>query len=132
MGKALGLAREQISLNACPLISLHLMATRIVSWGGDEHIVSPNLSKTPSVFSVDSILSDKSETTPSDQGAPMAEPQPTHTAFQVIQPNGTTTSTSTTIYPGTDAADHDGSFMRHNKYFFKDGNVTFLVRDVQP
>ena len=109
------------------------MATRIVSWSGDEHIVSPNLSKTPSVISVDSILSDKSEASEGDQSAPhMAESQPTDTAFQVIEPNGTTTSTSTTIYPGTDAADHDGSFMRHNKYFFKDGNVTFLVRHVQP
>jgi len=109
------------------------MATRIVSWSGDEHIVSPNLSKTPSVISVDSILSDKPEASPSDQGAPsyMAEIQPTHTASQVIGPNGIRAPTSTsTIYPGPDAANHDGSFVRHNKYFFKDGNVTFLVRDV--
>jgi len=106
------------------------MASRIVSWSGDDHIVSPNLSKTPSLISVDSILSDKSEASEGDQSAPrMAESQPTHRAFQVIEPNGTTTSTSTTI--GADAADHGGSFMRHNKYFFKDGNVTFLVRDVQ-
>ena len=109
-------------MNACTLISPRLMATRIVSWSGDEHIVSPNLSKTPSVISVNSILSDKSEGSPSDQGAPS----------QVIGPNGIRTSTSTTIYPETDAADHYGSFMQHNKYFFKDGNVTFLVRDVQP
>ena len=109
------------------------MATRIVSWSGDEHIISPNLSKTPSISSVDSIISDKPEASESDQGAPhMAESQPTHRAFQVIEPNGTRTSISTTIYPGADAADHDGSFMRHNKYFFKDGNVTFLVRHVQP
>ena len=93
------------------------MATRIVSWSGDEHIVSPNLSKTPSVISVDSILSDKPGASPSDQGAPfyMAESEPTHTASQIIGPNG---------------INHDGSFMRHNKYFFKDGNVKFLVRDV--
>jgi len=110
------------------------MATRIVSWSGDEHIISPNLSKTPSVISVDSILSDKLEASLGDQGAPrMAKSHPTHTASQVIEPNGTRTSTSTTMYPGTDAAaDHDGSFRRHNKYFFKDGNVTFLVRDIQP
>jgi len=115
--------------NHSPLTSLHLMATRIVSWNGDEHIVSPNLSKTPSVISVDSILFDKSEASPSDQGAPrMAESQPTHMASKVVE----RTSTSTTMYPGTDAADHDGSFMRHNKYFFNDGNVTFLVRDVWP
>jgi len=111
------------------------MATRIVSWSGDEHIISPNFSKTPSVSSVDSILSDKPEAfeSESDRSAPrMAESQPTHRDFQVIEPNGTRTSKSTTIYPATDGADHGGSFMRHNKYFFKDGNVTFLVRDVQP
>jgi len=109
------------------------MATHIVSWSGDEHIVSPNLSKTPSVISVDSILSDKPEASLSDQGAPyMAESQPTHTVSQVIGPNEIRASTSTTIYPGTDATHYDGSSMRHNKYFFKDGNVTFLVRDVQP
>jgi hypothetical protein len=87
-------------------------------------------------MSFDSILSDKPEASLGDQGgsrmAAMAEPQPTQTASQVIDPNGTRASTSTTIYPETDAADHDGSFMRHNKYFFKDGNVTFLVRDIQP
>jgi len=104
------------------LLSLHLMASRIVSWSGDEHIVSPNLSKTPSIISVDSIISEKSEG---------SEPQLTHTASQAIELNEIRTSTSTTIYPGTDAAYHDGSFMQHNKYFFKDGNVTFLVRDVQ-
>jgi hypothetical protein len=107
------------------------MATRIVSWSCDDHIISPNLSKTPSVTSFDSILSDKSEASLGDQDAPriaaMAESQPMNTASQVIEPNGTRTSTSTTIYPETGAADNDGSFMRHNKYFFKDGNVTFLV-----
>ena len=112
------------------------MATHIVSWGGDKHIVSSNLSKTSSVTSFDSILSDKSEAFPSDQDAhriaTMAESQPMNAAFQVIKPNGTRSSTSTTIYPETGAADHNGSFMRHNKYFFEDGNVTFLVRDVQP
>jgi len=111
------------------------MATRIVSWSGDEHIISPNFSKTPSISSVNSILSDKPEAfeSESDQSAPhMAESQPTRRAFQVFERNAARTSTSTTIYPGTDGTDHDGSFMRHDKYFFKDGNVTFLVRDVQP
>jgi hypothetical protein len=106
------------------------MATPIVSWSGDDHILSPNLSKTPSVTSFDSILSDKSEAS-LDQDVPrivaMAESQHMNMASQVIEPDGTRTSTSTTIYPETGAADNDGSFMRHNKYFFKDGNVTFLV-----
>jgi hypothetical protein len=111
------------------------MANCIVSWSGDDHIVSPNLSETSSVISFDSILSGKSDAFLGDQGAPrmatMAESQPTQTASQVIEPNGTRTLTSTTIHPETDAADRDGSFMRHNKYFFKDGNVSFLVRHVQ-
>jgi hypothetical protein len=112
------------------------MANPIVSWSGDDHIISPNLSKTPSVMSFDSILSDKLDPSLGDQGAyrrpVMAESQPTQTTSQAIEPNGTRTSASTTIYPETDATNHDDSFRRHNKYFFKDGNVTFLVRDVQP
>jgi hypothetical protein len=109
------------------------MATRIVSWSGDDHIVSPNLSETSSVISFGSILSDKFEGSLGDQDAPrVAESHPTHTASQVIEPNGIRTSTSTTIHPETDAADHDDSFMRHYKYFFRDGNVSFLVRDAQP
>ena len=113
------------------------MANRIVSspGSGDGHIISPNLSETSSVISFDSILSDKSEASLGDQCATrlaaMAESQPIHTTFQLIEPNGTRTSTSTTICPETGATGHDGSFMRHSKYFFKDGNVTFLVRLVQ-
>jgi hypothetical protein len=107
------------------------MATCIVSWGGDKHIASSNLSKTPSVTSFDSILSDKSDASPGDQDAPhvaaMAESQPMNLASQVMESNGTKTLTATTIYPETGAAGYDGSFMRHNKYFFEDGNVTFLV-----
>jgi hypothetical protein len=106
------------------------MATRIVSWGGNEHIVSPSLSKTPSIVSVDSILTDKSQTSSAIQGAPRAaESRAKQVASQVIEPNGTRTWRAG-MYPGPDAA--DGSFARHNKYFFTDGNVTFLVRDVHP
>jgi hypothetical protein len=110
---------------------ISLMATHIVSWGGNEHIVSPSLSKTPSIVSVDSILTDKSQTYPAIQGAPRAaEPRTKQVAAQVIEPNGIKTWTTTGMYPGPDAA--DGSFVRHDKYFFADGNVTFLVRDVHP
>ena len=112
------------------------MANHVVSWSGDDHIVSLNLSETSSVISFDSILSDKFEASLSDQGtlrmAAMAESQPMHTDSQVIEPNRTKTSTSTPIYPETGTTNHDGSFTRHNKYFFEDGNVTFLVRHVQP
>jgi hypothetical protein len=109
------------------------MANRIVSWSGDDHIVSPNFSEASSVMSFDSILSDKPEASLGDgdrsasRMAAIAESQPVHTASQVIEPNGTRASTLTTTYPETDAADQNGSFVRHNKYFFKDGNVSFLV-----
>ena len=102
------------------LVSLHLilMARRIVSWGGNEHIVS-----------VDSILQDKPDTSPTVQGTPHAvQSRTTNMASQVMGPSKTRTRTSTSTYPGADAA--DGSFVRHPKYFFKDGNVAFLVRVV--
>ena len=108
------------------------MTARIVSWGSDEKIVSPSLSKTPSMVSFDSLLSDDPETPPAIEGAPHAtESQAKHTSSQVIEPgaSGSTASSSVSVYPGLDAA--EGSFIRHHKYFFKDGNVTFLVRDIQ-
>ena len=71
------------------------------------------------MVSFDSILSDNSETS-SVQGIPhVAESRVKHVTSQVIEPNETRTYTS------------DGSFMGHQRYFFKDGNITFLVRDVQ-
>ena len=105
------------------------MATRIVSWSGNEHTVSPSLSKTPSMVSFDSTLSDNSET-PDVQIAPhAAESRVKYASSQVIEPSGTRTCTSGIMYPGDSTT--DGSFVRHHKYFFKDGNVTFLVRGVQ-
>jgi hypothetical protein len=109
------------------------MATRIVCWRSDEHIVSPSLSKTPSIVSVDSIITDKPESSPSAEGVPReAESRAAgkHMASQVIEPSGTRKWASTSMFPGADAA--DGSFIHHHKYFFNDGNVTFLVRGVQP
>ena len=48
----------------------------------------------------------------------------------LTEPSGNeTASTSASTYPRDDAA--DASFVRHHKYFFKDGNVTFLVSGVR-
>ena len=81
------------------------------------------------MVSSDSILSYNSETQ-SVQGAPhAAESRVKYITFQVNEPSGTRTYTLATMYPGVSAA--DGSFVWHPRYFFKDGNVTFLVRDVQ-
>jgi len=84
------------------------------------------------MVSFDSLLSDNPETPPAIESAPDAtESQAKHTSSQVIEPSarGSMACSSVSVYPGADAA--EGSFKRHHKYFFKDGNVTFLVRDIQ-
>ena len=102
------------------------MAMRIVSWVGNEHIVSPNPLNTPSIVSVDSILQDKPVTFPAVQGTPnAAQSRTTNMASQLVEPSRTRTWTSTSTYLGVDKA--DGQFVRHPKYFFKDGNIAFLV-----
>ena len=94
------------------------------------HIVSPNILKPPSIISVDSILQDKPDTSPAVQGTPdVAQPWDMNMTSHVMEPSRTKTRTSTSTYPGSDTA--DGPFERHPKYFFKDGNVAFLVRVVQ-
>ena len=119
----------ELLLNTPFLISSHLMETRIVSWSSNEHKISPSASKTSSMVSFDSMVSDNSET-PSLQGVPhAAESRVNYVTSQVTEPSDTRTYTSTTVYPGVSAT--DGSFVRHHRYFFKDGNVTFLVCDVQ-
>ncbi len=110
---------------------LRLMATRIVSWGDNEHTVLPALSSTPSIVSVDSILPDKRETSSIFQEAPRAPESWVKRMSSLIEPSGSemsTSATGSTHPPRADAA--DDSFIRHHKYFFKDGNITFLVRGV--
>ena len=133
---ALGSAKRRIALPSEHAFSESYlsisMAAHIVSWGRNEKIVSPRLSKTPSMISFNSILlSDNPETPPVDEGDPCATgSQVKHTNSQVIEPSGTKACPSASVYPGADAA--EGPFIRHHKYFFKDGNVTFLVRSIQP
>ena len=82
------------------------------------------------MISFDSLLSDNPETPPADEGAPRATgSQVKHTNSQVTEPSGTRAYSSVGVYPGANAT--EGSFIRHHKYFFKDGNVTFLVRSIQ-
>ena len=100
-----------------------------VSWSGNDHILSHSLSKTQSMVSFDSIPPENPET-PGVEGAPSAaEFRAKHIGSQLTEPSGTRTCTSASIYPGT--GEIDGSFVQHQKYFFKDGNITFLVRGVQ-
>jgi hypothetical protein len=106
------------------------MATRIISWSTKAKIAPPMLSKTPSMISFNSLNSDNLETRPPVEGAPhAAKSQAKYTSSQVIDPSGSGASSSVSVYLGGGAA--EDSFIRHHKYFFKDGNVTFLVRDIQ-
>jgi hypothetical protein len=121
--------REQEHYN---LPFLHLMATHIVSWGGNEHLISPVPSSTPSIVSVDSVLSHERETSSTVHWQEATGPAPESLAERMssllAEPSGSETSTSASTHQRADTA--DDSFTRHHKYFFKDGNVTFLVRGV--
>jgi hypothetical protein len=97
------------------------MATHIVSWGGSKHIISPVNSSKPSIVSIDSIQTSAPSVT---------ESQAKHMSSVLTEPSGSETLTSASTYPRADAV--DSSFEQHHKYFFKDGNVTFLVSGVRP
>ena len=106
-------------------LSLCLMATHIVSWGGNDSIVSPVISSVPSIVSIDFILPHKRTTTSAFQGASGPESLAKRMSSLPVEPRSEA-STSASIYQSADLADEE--FIRHHKYFFKDGNVTFLVR----
>jgi hypothetical protein len=108
-----------------------MATTRVISWGGNEHDISPVPSSTPSIVSVDSVLSHELEASSIVQpkeARPAPESLANHMSFLLAEPSGNETSTSASTYQRADTA--DDSFTRHHKYFFKDGNVTFLVRAV--
>jgi hypothetical protein len=96
---------------------LHIMAphTGITTWSlaGSDHVISPAGSSAPSIVAVDSILSD---THKKSQGTLQTTESPIRS--QAIESLGNSGK-----YPGV-----DDSFIRHPKYFFADGNITFLVR----
>lgn len=85
----------------------------IISWGGDERSVSPVSTTTTSVVSIDSIPSNTSSTVPEASRTTQSQ-----VSFPVFLGNRA---------PGLHLA-NDDPFMRHDKYYFKDGNITFLVR----
>ena len=100
-----------------------LMAHRVVSWSDNELCTSPVLSSTASIVSFDSTFSDtegdmKMSLTASEAPClPSAGFEAKHARFleEKGEPRGRRTMP-------------DNSFVRHDRYFFKDGNVTFLVR----
>ena len=89
------------------------MSRRIVSWWFSEPHVSPVQSRASavSVVSINSIVSDTHMMT-----AEATWVQPAELGAKL------------TNLPGSDNPTADNSFVRHKKYFFKDGNITFLVR----
>ncbi|KAH9067665.1 hypothetical protein EDB87DRAFT_18972 [Lactarius vividus] len=85
----------------------------LISWGANAPATSTASSSSPSVVSFDS----QSDV----RAGPGATEKGTNSVNTLTgQPSGTLTATST--YPGI-----DDSFQRHNTYFFKDGNIAFLV-----
>jgi hypothetical protein len=95
------------------------MAHRIVSWGDQEVCMSP----AASIVSFDSTFS---EMFPSySQIPPTASELPgLHNADL-----GAMHTSLPGFSEGRKTPDHH-SFTRHDEYFFKDGNVTFLVHDL--
>lgn len=116
-------------------LSLRLMASHTIYWGDDDHTVSSVLPSTPSIVSVGSLLSHERETSSaaSLQGAtgPARESLAKRMSSLLAKRSERETLTSVGTSQRADAAGDD-SFRRHHKYFIKDGNVTFLVRGVQP
>jgi len=97
------------------------MAPLVVSLGDDEHPISPVLSRTASFFSVRSMLSDALDRSPGVQETfRAAESQTKGVNSSVIELSGGRKPTRAYLEANT-------SFVRHHKYFFRDGNITFLV-----
>lgn len=107
-----------------PSISSSLMAPHIVSLGRNEHRISPVLSRRPSIVSLDTIPSDTRKRSLGIPEAPRAAKSRTKGAMSssVIEPGEVRK-------PANECTRADDPFIPHDKYFFKDGNVTFLVRD---
>lgn len=93
------------------------MAPHIVSWGANAPAASPASSSSASVVSFESITSDiQLPKAPEDATETGTNPVNTSTG------EASAGQTPTSSYPGI-----DDSFLRHDTYFFKDGNITFLV-----
>ena len=94
------------------------MSDRIVSWRIDEPRVSPSLSTVSStsglsVLSINAIGTDTHMVTTEATGAQHVDLGATKLTNLIRSANPTS----------------DDSFVRHDTYFFKDGNITFLVRN---
>ena len=91
------------------------MAPHIVAWGPDkdQRSISPVPSSVGSIVSIESIASDASIIA--------------NSVSEVSRSRRSTNSMQRNVPPGMHLA-VDSPFVRHEKYFFQDGNITFLVR----
>ncbi|KAH9174991.1 hypothetical protein EDB89DRAFT_429439 [Lactarius sanguifluus] len=97
------------------------MAPHIIFWSDDEICMSPVLSSAASIVSFDSTFSDTypnylqmSPTASEAPDLPSSEFEAEHTSLPRFPEEGKATTP-------------DDSFIQHDAYFFKDGNVTFLI-----
>ena len=100
------------------------MAPHMTVWGDNEHIISPVGSSTHSIVSVESILLDAPKNPPDSNENPRAA----ESRVKGMGPQATKLPGNRSSVVMNSGA--DDSFIRHPKYFFMDGNITFLVRDV--
>ena len=101
------------------------MAPRIISWSDQKIHISPVLSSSASIVSFDSAFS-VSDTSPSH-----FQMSPTPSEAPGTQFGAKHTGLPDFLADGKNATPDDGSFLRHDRFFFKDGNVTFLVRSLR-
>ena len=89
--------------------------TSIAPWNGEiRGSPTPSTTSAASVVSIDSVFSDPDMISPTALETPVS-----HQPFAIS--GGSKMRADVQLNP-------DGSFLRHDKYFFKDGNITFLVR----
>jgi hypothetical protein len=127
------------TFTSCFLPSSHLMEGHIVPWGGDDRVPSPTLSarstlstrSTPSIMSVDTVLSlaypDLDPDTPGGLGTPPGPYRRRELSPSLVSSGSGLNDSEPLRSPHSG---EDGPFIRHHKYFFEDGNITFLVRGV--
>lgn len=99
------------------------MAPHIVSWNDVKISPLVSSSSTPSVVPIESLLSTPYAKLPS---IPEASPARSTPGAQSASYLGAGENES----PDSLGQQSDDSFTQHDKYFFKDGNITFLVRRV--
>ena len=107
------------------------MAPRIVSWSDQTIHISPVLSSAASIVSFDSMFSVSDTYLSHSQMSPTAFEAPGLLSDQYRSKRASSPWISEEgRAPRGGHPMLDDSFVRHDAYFFKDGNVTFLVRDL--